>query len=163
MFGWLKKSRKTRRSVPQGESDSMTAERELRRRFAGRRTGCRRRTVIPVQLRGGGVRLDGWTIDLSSSGALFQIDERAIPHDTDLASFSALIGEWFAERLHVAFDGGTLERRMDLVRVTVGGLGRDAVPLLACRFRIPLTPESRDLLGIGPRVRMGQRRMLVRE
>jgi hypothetical protein len=93
------------------------------------------------------------TVDLSCTGALFRIDEREVPRDIDLASFSGMIGESFTDKLLVSFGGGTLKRRMEVVRTTVGGLGGEVFPLLACRFQVPLNNKACDLLGIAPRDR----------
>jgi hypothetical protein len=153
MFGWLKRNRKIRCSVPQDPADCPEAERELRRYFAGRRTGRRQRVALQVELSGTGETIRGWTVDLSCTGALFRIDEKAVPHDLDLASFSGLIGESFTDKLFVSFGGGTLKRRMEVVRTTVGGLGGEVFPLLACRFQVPLNGKACDLLGIAPRDR----------
>jgi hypothetical protein len=153
MFGWLRKNRKIRCSVPQDQADCPEAERELRRYFAGRRAGRRRRVSLQVELTGTGQALRGWTVDLSCTGALFRIDEQEVPRDIDLASFSGLVGESFADKLFVSFGGGTLKRRMEVVRTTVGGLGGEVFPLLACRFQVPLNNKSCDLLGIAPRDR----------
>ena len=81
MFGWLRKNRKSRCSVPRGQADCPEAERELRRYFAGRRTGRRRRVSLQVELAGTGAMLRGWTVDLSCTGALFRIDEQEVPRD----------------------------------------------------------------------------------
>lgn len=153
MFGWLRRNRKIRCSVPQDSADCPEAERELRRYFAGRRTGRRRRVALKVHLVGAGTKLDGLTVDLSCTGALFRIEERAVPRDIDLASFSAFIGESFADQLNVSFGAGILKRRMNVVRTTVGGLGGEVFPLLACRFQVPLNNKACDLLGIAPRDR----------
>jgi len=92
------------------------------------------------------------TVSLSRAGCLFRIDAPGLctadGRVAGLARFTEAMRAHFGRGLRVAFGGGVVTRRMEIVRTTLGGLGGLSVPLLGCRFSCPLTPEESALLGL---------------
>jgi hypothetical protein len=137
---------------PAPEPRGKVAELELCAHFQGRRTGERKRVRLKVKLSTPRGTLLAETVDISMSGALFALQNndggRAFgPNDVD--KLCMFVERYLVRGLEVYFGGGIVKRRLQVVRTTMGGLGRDTEPLLGCSFSYPLRPEECELLGIG--------------
>ncbi|MCK6461612.1 MAG: PilZ domain-containing protein, partial [Planctomycetes bacterium] len=136
-------------SPPPTLTKGQKAELELRGHFHGRRAGQRIQVPLDVELvcfeRNVGAR----TVNLSRSGVLIEVRDTRAGGMTELVAYCEEMARLFAA-------GGTLDfacgvsRTVHVVRITAGGLGGRMVPLVACRFTEPLTPEDFAHMGIDP-------------
>jgi hypothetical protein len=133
--------------------DTSTAEVEeiLREYFSGKRDAIRTYKFLDVRVKGKHGVFRGMAVDISATGMLLRIIDRdfANTEETDrLMPYTARVWFHFENGLDVAFDGGNVRTRADVVRVT-GYCGRGkGLILIGCRFREPLNGEQCTSLGI---------------
>ena len=146
---WFRrKRRKPRRAAGYAADPGVTSgELELRKHFSGRRKGRRVRHSVRVQLRAPRERITAETVDLSRSGALLTLEDPRFEQFLRLDKLGTLI-EALGKTLEIVFGRGKVRRRIQVVRITMGGLGGACRPLLACRFDKPLTTEECNRLGM---------------
>jgi twitching motility protein PilT len=125
------------------------AELELRGHFHGRRAGQRIQVPLDVELVCFDRNVGARTVNLSRVGVLIEVRDTRADGMSELIGYCEEMGRLFAA-------GGTLDfacgvsRTVHVVRITAGGLGGRMVPLVACRFTEPLTPEDFAHMGIDP-------------
>jgi hypothetical protein len=142
------KGRKTKR--PPG----LSAERELRSHFAGKRSSPRRALEVRITICGLLDNFPARSIDVSRTGILLQITDDLFAHEEeDLASFAFKVQQHFASGTDVLFVDCGFGVSAAVVRVTHRRVEGRPVLLLACRFRHPLSDGQCATLGISRSLR----------
>jgi len=123
-----------------------SGELALRDHFRGRRNELRSRVTLDVTLIADAGELAARTIDVSRSGILLQLDESVVANAATLVELTSMLGTWFGSGEIKIRLLARLVRDARLVRVTMGGLGGSAVPLIACRFKKDLSKRQYERL-----------------
>ena len=128
---------------------------ELRQMFNGRRDGKRKELEMSVWLSCPETDLKACTINISRTGALFHLTDERFQGDGEhtFLYFSRVVQDYLEQGSTVDLGEG-VQRAIEIVRVTFGGLGGAFAPFLACRFKQPLDKDECLRLGVS---RCGER------
>ncbi len=119
--------------------DPLIAERRVRAMFQGRRDGARLLVCTAVLLGDAGNPYRCETIDVSRTGLLLAFrDPRC--REWDLNGYMHFLEQHLGQTVTLRMGG--LEREINIVRVTQGGLGGSDLPQFACRFQDPISAED---------------------
>jgi hypothetical protein len=126
-------------------------EKFLEEHFASRRDSVRTFKFLDLTVQGVGGTFTALGINISRTGALFQITDARFADDGEqqhLMPYTARVWQNFHGGFHVFLEEGAVRREADIVRVS-GYCGKTAsLVLVGCRFREPLGVAECERLGI---------------
>jgi hypothetical protein len=133
------------------DKPGLTAEKELRSHFAGKRSARRKALKLKITICGIMENFPAESVDLSRSGILLQITDDLFAHaEEDLASFAFKVQQHFKKGADILFIDSGFGVSAHVVRVTHRKADGPAL-LLACRFRHALSDGQCQALGVDPR------------
>jgi len=128
----------------------IAAELELRGHFSGRRSGKRSEVQLDVELQGLKGRFKARVVDISRTGVLIEVTDHefaTLHEERDLMRYGEKVQGQFGLGMLIHVVGKAVRLKATVARITMSQED-DARVLIACKFRMPLTPEICGLLEV---------------